>query len=114
MSRVTVTTVDGRGFCSETDCGIEMFLVFGRISVSAECTSRYTTRIISMSIIGISVSGPWPPPALPWRAWRALAGADHVGASPSAICGNSSRRTTLPPSVLWRTRTASITCTMVS
>ena len=44
---------------------IAMFFVFGRISVSAECTSRYTTRIISMSIIGISVSGPCPPPDLP-------------------------------------------------
>jgi len=40
--------------------------------------------------------------------------ADHVGASPSEICGNSSLRTTLPPSALWRTRTASITCRAAS
>ena len=58
MSRVTVTTVVSRGFCTDTDCGMAMFLVFGRISVSAVCTSRYTTRIVSMSIMGTRASGP--------------------------------------------------------
>ena len=33
-------TVAGRGFWSDTECGMEMLRLLGRISVSAECTSR--------------------------------------------------------------------------
>ena len=68
-----ITTTVGRGFLSEIDSGIEMFLVFGSTSTSDVCTSRNTTRIVSMSMNGTSVM--WLPPStlllrLRWRLMR--------------------------------------------
>ncbi len=74
-----------------------MFFEFGRISVSAACTSRYTTRIVSMSIIGISVSGPWPPPPLPWREWRRIPVRIMSAHLPVQSAGRAFRASTLPP-----------------
>ena len=72
-SLVIITTTDGCGFLSEIDSGIEMFLVFGSTSTSDVCTSRNTTRIVSMSMNGTSVM--WLPPStlllrLRWRLMR--------------------------------------------
>ena len=64
-SLVTITTTAALGLRSERDCGIEMFLVFGRISTSAVCASRNTTNIVIMSMNGINAK--WLAPCRRWR-----------------------------------------------
>ena len=53
-SFVTMMTTVSRGFRSATDCGMVMFLVFGRISTSELCSNRNTTSMVSMSMNGTS------------------------------------------------------------
>ena len=50
-----ITTVS-RGFCSATDSGISMPLVFCNTSTSVEYTSRNDTITLRMSIIGMRFS----------------------------------------------------------
>ena len=102
-SFVTMMTTVSRGFRSATDCGMVMFLVFGRISTSELCNNRNTTSMVSMSMNGTSAM--W----LPWCAALAMlldairchfppraagagaaAAAPTTGASPTEMSGNSS------------------------
>ena len=64
---------------SEMDWGIEIFLVLGRISTSAVCRRRNTTRIVSMSMNG--TSNRWP--SVLWaRSRRRLTRVGVISAHP--------------------------------